>query len=480
MEVVVEQTRREVLINKDDTMEGGMHARKRPHQYPSAIVSESSDNSTYLVKNGGAVEDLDIHNILSGVHVRDNGETKTTIDVIREERRGISQPIEEEKEILEEEVVELEFQKATTKLDTHTMHCPNCDHEIRKVVLRRKLIRRIPRVTEEPHKQLDLLGCFSCFSLFTATDNGRFNPFPIFWNKPASSALPQPNENEYISLPQARENENNGLENVEGGTYEPIYVLPRYDVRSRGQPYFGVEQPGQHDTSIIISPTTTTAVEGQTQGLVGSQDSKSFEILKSVVYGGLMEVIASLSIVASAAAGDATTLSIMALAIANLTGGIFVIGHNLWDLKDDCYKFSTQQTNNQQPRTKYKELLGSVEHFPMHVFFAILSFLMFGIIPPMAYGYSFYRTNDKDFTMLIVAVASLVSVGLLAIFKAYIDRCNGFAGYVKTVLYYLTTAVTVSGVSYVAGNLVMRFIKEVGWFETSSRVAMTNPSLAYY
>lgn len=151
----------------------------------------------------------------------------------------------------------------------------------------------------------------------------------------------------------------------------------------------------------------------------------------------------------------------------------------LWDLKDDCYKFSTQQTNDQQPRTKYKELLGLVEHFPMHVFFAILSFLVFGIIPPMAYGYSFQKTNDKDFTMLVVAIASLVCVGLLAIFKGYIDRCNGFVGYLKTIMYYLTTAVTVSGVSYVAGNLVMRFIEEVGWFETSSGVAMTNPSLAY-
>ncbi|KAJ0792579.1 putative Ccc1 family protein [Helianthus annuus] len=202
-----------------------------------------------------------------------------------------------------------------------------------------------------------------------------------------------------------------------------------------------------------------------------------------------MEVIASLSIVASAAAGDATTLNIVALALANLIGGVFVIGHNLWDLKDDCYKFSTQQTSNdQEARTKYKELLGSVEHFPLHAFFAILSFLVFGIIPPVAYGYAFHETNDRDFTMVVVAVASFVCVGLLAIFKAYIDRCTEFSGYVKTITYYLTTAVAVSGVSYAVGNLVERLIEELGLFETSSNVSMAvipevvsmNPSVAYY
>ncbi|MFS7902291.1 putative Ccc1 family protein [Helianthus anomalus] len=245
---------------------------------------------------------------------------------------------------------------------------------------------------------------------------------------------------------------------------------------------------GQGDSRLDILPDISTETQDPPRRSA-RQDSISFEIFKSIVYGGLMEVIASLSIVASAAAGDATTLNIVALALANLIGGVFVIGHNLWDLKDDCYKFSSQQTSNdQEARTKYKELLGSVEHFPLHAFFAILSFLVFGIIPPVAYGYAFHETNDRDFTMVVVAVASFVCVGLLAIFKAYIDRCTGFSGYVKTITYYLTTAVAVSGVSYAVGNLVERLIEELGLFETSSKVSMAvipevvsmNPSVAYY
>ena len=41
--------------------------------------------------------------------------------------------------------------------------------------------------------------------------------------------------------------------------------------------------------------------------LKGTGDSKSLEILKSIVYGGLMEFITSLSIVTSAAASGTTT-----------------------------------------------------------------------------------------------------------------------------------------------------------------------------
>ncbi|KAI3829840.1 hypothetical protein L1987_03968 [Smallanthus sonchifolius] len=525
----------EVDTDVEDAAEAGLKARKPRQQYPGNIVLgdlEPSENTAYLDKYGGAIEDLNIQNVLNSVpyDANKNGgtEIETAITAGREE-------------IMEEEVVELEFEKAIPILPTHTMHCPNCDHQITKVVLRRKIIRLPSPITE---KREDLLGCFSCFSLFTSTDNGGFNPFPIFWNKPAPSAVPAAGGNQVVtedgncfsifrvfrrekdstqpktekvgqdSKPSKpgkldRDLEQPKLEKVgrdseqpepkidhpSSPTMEINYVLNKLPIR-QGENYGSIveggpsnlenELPRKDETSIHILPDTSPGIQVPPPGL--GQDSTSFEILKSIVYGGLMEVIASLSIVASAAAGDATTLNIIALALANLIGGIFVIGHNLWDLKDDCYKFSTQETNNQESRNKYKELLGSVEHFPMHVFFTILSFLVFGIIPPVAYGYSFHETNDKDFTMVIVAVASFVCVGLLAIFKAYIDRCAEFLGYVKTITYYLTTAVTVSGVSYVAGTLATRLIEELGLFETGSNVAIVvlpevvsaNPSLAYY
>ncbi|KAI3526489.1 hypothetical protein L1887_05744 [Cichorium endivia] len=509
MEVAVDQRLPVVDTDVEDAVEVGLQLRK-PHQYSDIIVhgltkgdhgdGEQSENSAYLDENGGAVEDLDIHKIVSAIQSQatSNGKAETAI-ADREETKGRSELIEEE--VVEEEIVELEFEKVAPKLHTHTMHCPNCDSHITKVVLRRKIIKPRPQITQVQREPDELLGCFSCFSLFTSAGNGRFNPFPI-WSKPASSvggaqpageevevsredgncfsvfrALWRPNVND---LPQAEPGENDGS-NV-GVTSKPKDSPLTGHVPS----HLDGKTPGKHETSIDIPVVTSPAIQGQTQ-ISERQDSTYLEILKSIVYGGLMEVIASLSVVASAAAADATTLSIVSLALANLIGGTFLISHNLWDLRNDCYKTSNQQTN-EETRNKYKELLGKIENFPLHMFFAILSFLIFGIIPPVAYGYSFYETNDKDFTLLVVAAVSMICVGLLAIIKAYVDRCDGFWGYVKTILYYLTTAIVVSGVSYVIGDLVTRVIEKLGFFEMTpgvnmpvlSNVVSTNMGLSYY
>lgn len=88
------------------------------------------------------------------------------------------------------------------------------------------------------------------------------------------------------------------------------------------------------------------------------------------------------------------------------------------------------------------------------------------MVPPVAYGFTFHKTNDRDFTMSAVAITSLLCVSLLAIFKAFINEC-GVLDYFKTVVYYITTAVSTSGVSYVAGNLVTRLVTELGLFDTS-------------
>lgn len=129
----------------------------------------------FLVTSAGAIEDLNIQKLLNYVPYDTNKteitETQTQTQTASNSGKEVTKekPEHTEEEIMEEEVVELEFEKAIPKLHTHTMHCPNCDSQITKVVLRRKIIKRQPPVTEIPHKPLDLLGCFSCFSLFTST-----------------------------------------------------------------------------------------------------------------------------------------------------------------------------------------------------------------------------------------------------------------------------------------------------------------------
>ncbi|TKY68651.1 Membrane protein of ER body protein [Spatholobus suberectus] len=194
--------------------------------------------------------------------------------------------------------------------------------------------------------------------------------------------------------------------------------------------------------------------------------SRTLEILKSIVYGGLVESLASLSVVISAASADATTLNIVALAIANLIGGLFILGHNLGELKSEQPKRAENDTDVQVDR--YNELLGQRENFFLHAFIAVLSFIVFGLVPPVVYGFSFRESDDKDFKLAAVAGASLICVTLLSIAKAYTKRPNSYLTYIQTVLYYVGTGAVASVLAYIAGDLVKKLIEKLGWFESTS------------
>ncbi|KAL8215081.1 hypothetical protein R6Q57_004530 [Mikania cordata] len=197
----------DVETDVEDTAEARLITRKPRRQLfgtgsvpgltkASTDDGEPSENTAYLDKYGGAIEDLNIQKLLNVVQYDANGNEATKPAINDGGVKAKSDKIEEE--IVEEEVVELEFENAIPKLHTHTMHCPNCDHHITKVVLRRKIIKSRPLIAEEQHEPVDLLGCFSCFSLFTFSGNGGFNPFPIFGKKATSSAVPRVDGNDVV------------------------------------------------------------------------------------------------------------------------------------------------------------------------------------------------------------------------------------------------------------------------------------------
>ncbi|KAL0459926.1 UNVERIFIED_CONTAM: Membrane protein of ER body-like protein [Sesamum latifolium] len=198
---------------------------------------------------------------------------------------------------------------------------------------------------------------------------------------------------------------------------------------------------------------------GRTGAISGAGRSQSLEILKCIVYGGLMETIASLSIVSSTAASDATTLNTVNIGLATLVSGLLVFGQNLMDLKN----YNSGGDSNQST-DKYQELLGRRGHFLFHATFAILSFILFGLVPPVVYGFAFRESDNKDYKILAVAAASFTCVFILAIAKAYVKRAEKFTDYVKTILYYITMAVSVSGVAYAAGDLCKMLMDRFGWF----------------
>ncbi|KAL2319279.1 hypothetical protein Fmac_028248 [Flemingia macrophylla] len=209
------------------------------------------------------------------------------------------------------------------------------------------------------------------------------------------------------------------------------------------------------DKAEVVTTESTPLV---TTTVSATASSKTLEILKSIVYGGFLESLASLSVVTSAASAGATTLNIVALAIANLIGGLFVLGHNLEELK-------SEQVD------RYKEILGQTENFILHALIAILSFIVFGLVPPVVYGFSFRESDDKDLKVAAVAGASLLCIILLSIAKAYIKKPNSFMTYFKTVLYYVSTGAVASVLAYLVGDFMKKLIEKLGWFESTGSFA---------
>ncbi|CAK8560154.1 unnamed protein product [Lathyrus sativus] len=221
---------------------------------------------------------------------------------------------------------------------------------------------------------------------------------------------------------------------------------------------------------VVPSVTERTPLLTPSNPIVETR-SKKLEIVKSIVYGGLAESLASLSVVTSAASADAATLNIVALAIANLIGGLFALGHNLRELKGEQPKRSN--TEAEAVVDQYNEVLGERKNFILHAFIAILSFIVFGLIPPVVYGFSFRENDEKDFKLAAVAGASLICITLLSILKAYIKRPNSYLTYFQTVFFYVSTGAVATVLSYLAGDMMKKLIEKLGWFEPASSLALS-------
>lgn len=133
--------------------------------------------------------------------------------------------------------------------------------------------------------------------------------------------------------------------------------------------------------------------------------------------------------------------------------------------------------NSNQRTDRYQELLGRRGHFLLHATFAIFSYLLFGLIPPITYGFTFRESDNKDYKILAVAAASFACVFILAIAKAYVRRTGKFSDYIKTILSYVTMAICVSGVAYATGDLIKMLMEKLGWFEPTQAATSFIPKM---
>ncbi|KAK9732507.1 hypothetical protein RND81_04G004500 [Saponaria officinalis] len=201
----------------------------------------------------------------------------------------------------------------------------------------------------------------------------------------------------------------------------------------------------------LFTGEVSVAMPDNREPLLGHQrEGSGVEVIKAIVYGGLLESIASLSVVVSAAGGDATTLNIVALGLANVFGGLLVLANNLTTLKE----LTGQQ---------YEDQLGQPRHFLIHSLIAVISYFVFGLASPLIYGFSFYKSDNKYLKLATLATAYLVFVSLLSAGKAYVQRPP--KQYLQTMYYYIGFAVTGSGAAYIVGDLITILLKKLHVFK---------------
>jgi len=121
--------------------------------------------------------------------------------------------------------------------------------------------------------------------------------------------------------------------------------------------------------------------------------------------------------------------------------------------------------------------LGQKKNFIIHASVAVLSFLVFGLVPPLVYGFSFYESDNEYLKLAAVAAASLSCIIVLAIAKAAIQN-PPVSKYITTVLHYLAIGVGASGISYLAGYLLGKLIEKLGWFQSTAAVSLPLPEMS--
>ncbi|XP_059310940.1 uncharacterized protein LOC132062373 [Lycium ferocissimum] len=292
------------------------------------------------------------------------------------------------------------------------------------------------------------------------------NPFET---PPGKNSHPFPNER----LPSANDD---AADHISPNSKKPLGTPPAKGPKHSGGLFDLGEEGDDCRIPIDGGASSSTVDPSSTRRPVISgvvNESKSLEIVKSIVYGGLIESITSLGVVSSAAAADADTVNIVTIGVANLIGGLFVICQNLVDLKYNV----GGGPNLSDHADRYRELLGQRKHFLLHATFALFSYFFFGLVPPVVYGFAFRKSDDKDYKLIAVAAASLLCVIVLAIAKAYTRGANKFCKYFKTIVSYVIAAGTASGVAYAAGHLFKRLMDDLGWFETKPAPSFFSPEM---
>ncbi|EFJ32560.1 hypothetical protein SELMODRAFT_439555 [Selaginella moellendorffii] len=186
-------------------------------------------------------------------------------------------------------------------------------------------------------------------------------------------------------------------------------------------------------------------------------DPKIQEYVKSIVYGGLDVTLTSLAVVSSGAGSGTKTINVLALSLANLIAGLITLFHNIGSLYQNDY-------------TSFEQYIG--QSLWINGSISIASFLIFGCLAPLTYGFSFRASGDKDYKFAATAAVSLACLCLLGLGKAHVQKKS----YAKTIVNLLLTGFVASVAGYFVGDYIKRWLQKMGLDDEVSPPSPPPPS----
>nr|PNR28953.1 hypothetical protein PHYPA_027645 [Physcomitrium patens] len=205
-----------------------------------------------------------------------------------------------------------------------------------------------------------------------------------------------------------------------------------------------IEVEGTDATSTLLAATRAA----EDAGMMVDSLLQPPQYLKSIVYGGLDVSLTSLGVIAAAAGGDAKTRNVLALGLAYFCFGFIAFFYKIQDL-------------HSVSRTRFRESVGP--RFWVNGPLAMLSFLVFGPLPALAFGLSFRQSNGHDYKMAVTVVVSTVALALLGFGKVASKMTK--LSYTRTVSTLIITGVVAAVVGFYSGYYISKLLESFGTFD---------------
>lgn len=124
-------------------------------------------------------------------------------------------------------------------------------------------------------------------------------------------------------------------------------------------------------------------------------------------------------------------------------------------------------------------MFGDRKNYRLHFSVAILSFIVFGLVPPLVYGFTFCKPEQKTLKIPTVTIVTVLCIALLGVAKAYIERKTSCPEYINIMGKCIVDALGTTVLSTIGGDLIGNYIEKTGWFEPNKIPTLLFHSAAF-